>query len=1152
MRRQLITITAYSLMSVLAVLLIAGAAFYVRLAQGPVSLNFMTEMIQRQINANLTGMSVTIGGAMIEREPGSGVPHFRLLSLELRDESGNLIARAPRAAIAVDEAALFNASVVPTALELIGPRIRVMRTLDGRMELGFTEAAAPDEVVMVDAEDPQATKSDQVSAAEEVQQTVGRGINLIRILSGEDDESHNAMGSIETIRIADAALRIYDEANDSIWEVPKAELVFRRMPYGFAVAAKADVSNGPGEGVWRADLTASYRRETRSFAISARISDLVPADISDEIYALSQLARVRVPLAGQVELDVTEEGLVTRATAEFNASAGAVDLPDYLAEPIIIDEGWLRADYDPVSGSIVVTDSNVLVGSSRAQITGSVVPLRDEEGRLVAVRIAMQARNVAIDAQGSIRAPVAVDRIDFIGQAAIEEARLDIDDLVIMSGDTGVRLRGAIIGGDESPGLLLSGRIRDLSYDLLRRLWPPIMAPNTRKWLNENVSTGRIVDGEFQVNLPVDSLARALREKKLPPRSIRLGIRLAGVTASYVKELPPLTNATGEATLMDNDFLLKVATAEIVLPSGLTGKLRDSMMRANDILAPATLGEFDLDVEASTAAIMEYLSSPGLNLIRHSGLDTAKLSGQARVKVDLALPLIRDVPKDSVTVKAKARISDAALRDAIPGYDLTGGDIELTVDSGVIEAKGPARIGGIPAKVAWKREAGATARQSAIIETTLDGEQRLKLGIDLGEFVRGPVGVRAEIPDLGDPEGRILVDADLSEVDMFVSAIDYRRPATPKTRATLVFHSKGEKGRRIEDLVVRGPGLSIKGSISLAPKGGIREARFAEVRLSDENIFSLTIRNTDGGTALSIRGDSFDARPMIRSMFSTRKSGETRRPVDASSPPLTISLNLDRVHAFRGEMLTGVTGEIHTRQGRVHQAEVTGTFLSGQPMVLRVTPVEGGREMRLNGRDGGAAIRAANIYGKVAGGQIELYALVDDRDGSSVKQGQLVLRNFQVRNEAALAELDSRGRPKKAGPRKDALTFRRMTLPFTTDAKFIRIGESLVRGDELGATAEGLIRKTDGAFDIKGTIIPAYAFNSALGNIPLLGDILTGGGGEGIFGVTYALGGSMDKPQFQINPVSAIAPGIFRKLFEYNVGPPNQQTRARNNANDLR
>ncbi len=60
------------------------------------------------------------------------------------------------------------------------------------------------------------------------------------------------------------------------------------------------------------------------------------------------------------------------------------------------------------------------------------------------------------------------------------------------------------------------------------------------------------------------------------------------------------------------------------------------------------------------------------------------------------------------------------------------------------------------------------------------------------------------------------------------------------------------------------------------------------------------------------------------------------------------------------------------------------------------------------------------------------------------------------------------------------------------------------------------------------------------GPAPLVGDILTGGKGQGIIGVTFALGGNVDKPVFQMNPVSAVAPGILRKFFEFGSGRPTQ------------
>ena len=253
---------------------------------------------------------------------------------------------------------------------------------------------------------------------------------------------------------------------------------------------------------------------------------------------------------------------------------------------------------------------------------------------------------------------------------------------------------------------------------------------------------------------------------------------------------------------------------------------------------------------------------------------------------------------------------------------------------------------------------------------------------------------------------------------------------------------------------------------------------------------------------------------------------------------MTISANLDRIYAHRGEIITGVSGNITTRGGKVQAAELSGTFLSGQPVAMRLTPTGNGRDLQVLGRDVGAALRAANLYSKIAGGQIEFHATLANDANSSVRNGQLVLRNFEVRNEAAFTQLDTKGSPKKNGPRREGLAFYKLSLPFSADATFVRLGETFIKGNDLGAVASGVIRKANGAIDITGTIFPVYALNSMLSDIPLVGQILSGGQGEGIFGITFALAGSMQTPKFQVNPVSAITPGIFRKFMEFSNGTP--------------
>jgi hypothetical protein len=231
----------------------------------------------------------------------------------------------------------------------------------------------------------------------------------------------------------------------------------------------------------------------------------------------------------------------------------------------------------------------------------------------------------------------------------------------------------------------------------------------------------------------------------------------------------------------------------------------------------------------------------------------------------------------------------------------------------------------------------------------------------------------------------------------------------------------------------------------------------------------------------------------------------------------------------------------------VQEADLQGTFLSGAPVTYKITPADGYRDMRVTIRDAGAALRAANLYSKAAGGQLELTAQLGVGQDVSVKRGMLVIRNFEVRDETTLAEIERQDhsvRTKPSGPRNQGLSFTKLTMPFSSDQDYVRIGDSLVKGPDIGASVQGIIRKRDGALDIGGTIIPAYELNSALSGIPLVGDILTGGKGQGVFGVNFALRGTMQQPRFVVNPVSALTPGIFRRIFDmggnYSEQPPKR------------
>jgi hypothetical protein len=92
----------------------------------------------------------------------------------------------------------------------------------------------------------------------------------------------------------------------------------------------------------------------------------------------------------------------------------------------------------------------------------------------------------------------------------------------------------------------------------------------------------------------------------------------------------------------------------------------------------------------------------------------------------------------------------------------------------------------------------------------------------------------------------------------------------------------------------------------------------------------------------------------------------------------------------------------------------------------------------------------------------------------------------------------------------------------------------------IGATIEGSIDYPGNQVCMSGTFVPAYGLNNIPAQIPLFGLLLGGDSNEGVIGVTYEVVGTPDKPSMRVNPISAMMPGLFRKIFEFNTGKQQQ------------
>ena len=92
----------------------------------------------------------------------------------------------------------------------------------------------------------------------------------------------------------------------------------------------------------------------------------------------------------------------------------------------------------------------------------------------------------------------------------------------------------------------------------------------------------------------------------------------------------------------------------------------------------------------------------------------------------------------------------------------------------------------------------------------------------------------------------------------------------------------------------------------------------------------------------------------------------------------------------------------------------------------------------------------------------------------------------------------------------------------------------MVEGN-IGGTIDGYINYAGDEVHLRGSLVPLSPINNLPGQIPLFGEIF--GGKDGLVGMTYEVVGAPNAPRLNINPASLLAPGLFRKLFEFRNAP---------------
>jgi hypothetical protein len=672
-----------------------------------------------------------------------------------------------------------------------------------------------------------------------------------------------------------------------------------------------------------------------------------------------------------------------------------------------------------------------------------------------------------------------------------------------------------------TPGLSFALSFEEMSAAAVRALWPPFIAAKTQGWFDANVKSGTLGPATLQVALPPEFIGRRGRGKVLPNYALVGSFPFSDAEFSPLRGFPAIRGAEGEIAFANATAKVQARSGVISIPGRGDLEAGGTTLTIPELGRLQARGDLHLVLSGPAAALAELSNSPPLAIARKRGIVPDNLSGDAALSFDGNIPLY---PSDfsDVIPTFRLALTDFSSTTAIDGRLIEHAELVLEGSPKSYTVKGSGTLDGFEAVVDMIMGSGAPGQTAVTV--SLDDAARERLGLRFGSLLTGPV--EASLLQL---EGaRQQVALDLKDARLSLPFLGWEKgPGVPATASFIM--EKTEAGTEVTELLLSGRGFEARGALSLAPDGRLREMALDRIALRAGDQLSVTATANGGGYDVSVRGSAFDARGIIGGVRSGIGGGS------ADIYPIHISLNIDAVSGQNDVVLTGVAGTLTMTRGGLDAASLKGNANEGQPFEWTLGREGDTRVVRLFADAGGALIRFAGIYSRIAGGNLIL-----DYSGpvGGVGTGVLVLRDFRVINEEALKPVLQSASPREGmvhahSQAANDLHFSQLRMPFRQEGWVVTIEDAALRGAILGAAADGTVNVAGGKLAISGTLIPAFGINNIAGAIPLLGTILGGGRDEGLVGITFKLFGPLDQPALVMNPISAIAPGIFRKIFEY-------------------
>jgi hypothetical protein len=1069
-----------------ALFIVAGLALASLLARGPLRLVGMHDQIQTSLQERVGDRYDIVLGPTYLMHDSWGVG-LGFKGLTVRDAAGRSVLSAPSGKLGLDPFAAALLDIRVQRLELDGLDLRLRVAPDGALSLAVASDSGATPIPLPGAVPPG-----------------GSTPGLAALVRAAAEAMAGATQALDRLTLANGHFEIDNEAT-------QRSVVYKDFAVTFdhsGSRAHAAISATGPAGPWTIAAQAS---DGDAPTLSIQAHDLSLADLQAFDKAPPPLT-AEGPIAFRLDAALTPQSALRAFTGRFTVGAGRVRINNPDAVPFFIDEASGAMAWDEDARRFRVDKLQVLAGPTHVETHGWMAPPADE-ARVWGAHLESRSAQFGPERPGAN--PVALETMVFDARFFETTSRFVVDGLTARGPTVDVAVKAETAPDGEGSSLKLNIDAGPSATSDLIRLWPQFINPDVRDWCAQNLHGGRL-QGSMNANWTAADLDAMAHKRGLPRESLHGEFTTRDVGVDLLPGLPMMMTDQGTGSFTGHEFAVSGNRASMVLsPSrrvqadGVAFTIPDTTPRAIvDASAKAHM-------TGTADALADLLMREPLRRQAGLTLEPATVKGQAEGDLVLDLKLGKTARPEDTQFHARGSLDKLQIEKFLADEKLDSATATFEADRNELKIAGDGELLGAATHVDVARAPGEEGL--ATVTFALDAAGRAKRGLNLGSWLTGPLPIKLKAP-LTRASAEVEIDLTPAGVDNPIPGLS--KPAGKPGKATF-FVKPTPEGASLSNIAVELGVPMLRGSAQMDPDGAVESATITQARIAPGDDFKVDVVNGSASLKASVRGASLDARAFVRSLLEGTSSGQ------GATKDFDIDAKIASVMGSNKQAITNMELTASRRAGETRLGSLRGRIGSGA-----VAATGTGQETRITTSDAGALLRFANLYSHLEGGDLNL--LLRSRGDQSA--GEAMLTDFVLRDEPAFRQLVSAGpqRSSEGGAAPiDAsrVRFEKMTASFERSPGKLTIQDGVIYNPSVGLTTQGGIDFEHNQIDVSGSFVPAYTVNTMLTKIPLVGVLLSGGQNDGVFGLSYRVHGSMSGPTLTVNPLSAIAPGILRRIL---------------------